>query len=77
MCLWWVAGKLGLKNQKGVLLRCHTPDGMTEFVHAVLSKVTVKMLLKVAKFTAVCNSYSLMEAILTKVVTDKYRFKMD
>jgi hypothetical protein len=80
LCLWWLAGKLGLKNQKGALFECKTPEGENAVVHTVLSKVklsTIKLLLKDAKFTAVCSSDSLKAAILAKALEDKHRFKAE
>ena len=80
LCLWWLGGKLGLKNQKGALFECKTPEGENAVVHTVLSKVklsTIKVLLKDAKFTAVCSSDSLKAAILAKALEDKHRFKAE
>lgn len=80
LCLWWLAGKLGLKNQKGDLFECRTPAGETPVVHTVLSKVKlslVKALLRDSKFTAVCGSDSLKTAILAQAIADKHKFKAE
>ena len=80
LCLWYLAGKLGLTNQKGDVFECRTPDGEDPAKHTVLSKVklsTVKMLLKDPKFTAVCSADSLKTAILAKAIDEKRRFKAE
>ena len=78
MCLWWLAGQLGLKNAKGEVFKCRTPEGEDPIKHTALAKVTlmtVKKLLRDDRFTSVCSSDALKTSILARAVADKTRFK--
>ena len=80
LCLWYLAGKLGLTNQKGEVFVCRTPDGEHPVTHAALSTVklsTVKRLMKDAKFTAVCGSETLKTSILTEAIAKANKFKAE
>ena len=77
LCLWHLAGKLGLKNQKGEVFACRTPDGEDPVEHAALSTVklsTVKRLMKDTKFTAGCGSETLKTSILKEAIAKAQKF---
>ena len=80
LCLWHLAGTLGLKGQKGDVFKCRTPEGETPVKHAALSTVklsTVKRLMKDTKFTAVCGSETLKTSILAEAIAKAHKFKAE